>query len=180
MTSDSWFVPKKQLLRTRTPGTEKRSLWLFADCDARRVTKENHDTEWLVHKHTIAEVDKTCLKCDTWTLRLGKTRRPVKKHILGSSKQLRYCPASLLVKGVATKVPTKMSSASSASHLHVLWCASQCQQENRWIWRRRAGHESCAWRSGVLYLRLPEGQSPPNFKNQNSTKGRERMVHTGQ
>ena len=39
---------------------------------------------------------------------------------------LREKAAFQLVKGVATKVPTKMSTASSATHLHALWCSCGC------------------------------------------------------
>ena len=44
------------------------------------------------------------------------------------------------------------------------------QLENRWIWRRRAAHDSCAWRAECCILRLPDGQDWPNFENQNSIK----------
>ena len=52
-----------------------------------------------------------------------KTLREVllrEKHAPGSLKPTSFCPAFQLVKGVATKVSTKMSTASSANYFHAL------------------------------------------------------------
>ena len=96
-----------------------------------------------------------------------RRRSSVKKHVLGSLKQHSFCPATLLVKGVATKVPTKMSSASSASHLHILWCASQCPSPAR---KPVNLAKACCARKNALgeaeccILRLAEGQDQPKLR----------------
>ena len=105
-----------------------------------------------------------------------KPRRLEKKHALGSLKQLSYCPASLLMKGVATKVPTKVSSATSASQLRfhniavarfvVRLAMSLASKKIGGFGKDVLSMTVALGEAECCIFRLLEGQSLPNFENQ--------------